>query len=123
MVDEGLADREEAIKVRILLGEPHQPARAEPRRRLTEDADLAGAHADQIADRVDQGGLAGSVGTEQREELARRDLEVQVAQGDRPVVVTLVEARDTKRGLGCLAHPWSMPAWASVLAKAPHEDR
>src|ERR1019366_8004543 len=61
VIDEGLLDVEEAVEVDVLLGDADHP----PRRRLTvvhaEDANLAGADANQVADRADQRRLSGAV--------------------------------------------------------------
>ena len=69
--------------------------------RLAEHADLAVGDAQQVADGADQRGLAGAVGAEQAEEGAGRDLEVEVLEGERAVVVALgqaaqLEARDRR---------------------------
>ena len=89
VVDERLAHGEEAVEVDVLLGEPDPSARGHRVVRLAEDADLTGGEAQQVADGADQGRLAGAVGAEQAEEGARRDLEVEVLEGDRAVVVVL----------------------------------
>jgi hypothetical protein len=92
VVDERLADGQEAVEVRVLLGYADDPARLHREMGVTEDADRSRAGPDQVADRVDQGGLARAVGAEQPEELAGGDLEIERVEPDGPVVVGLAEA-------------------------------
>ena len=70
VVEQRLLDVEEAVEVDVLLGEPDHPPRRERVVRLAEDLDLAGRHADDVADGADERRLAGAVGTQQAEEAA-----------------------------------------------------
>ena len=89
VVDERLADGEEAVEVDVLLREPDVAARRERVRRPAEDEHLAARDPDQVADGVDRGRLAGAVRPEQAEERSLRDLEVEVLERERAVVVAL----------------------------------
>ena len=99
VVDERLAHRQEAVEVDVLLGEADPGARLQRVVRLAEHeiSPLGDAH--QVADGADQRGLAGAVGAEQAEERARRDLEVEVLERERAVVVALRQAAQLERGM------------------------
>jgi hypothetical protein len=106
VVLERLAHREEAVEVDVLLREPDPRARLERVVRLAEHEHLAFRDPQQVADRADQRGLAGSVGPEQPEERARMDLEVEVLERQRAVVVALGQAAELQRGSGVTKHPF-----------------
>jgi hypothetical protein len=92
VVFERLAHGEEAVEVDVLLREADPGARLLRVVRLAEDEHLALRHPQEVAHGADQRGLAGAVGTQEPEEGARVDLEVEVLERERPVVVTLGEA-------------------------------
>jgi hypothetical protein len=69
---------------------------------VTVDEHLARARRDDAADDVDQRGLAGAVGPEQREDLAALDLEVDAFQRLQARGVALFERADGKDGRNAL---------------------
>src|SRR4029450_14063146 len=97
-VDERLAHGQEAIEVRLLLGDPDQPPRLHRAARVAEDPDLALGQPDQVADRVDRPRLAGAVRAEQAEEAAGGYLEVERVEREGAVVVALGQAAERERG-------------------------
>jgi hypothetical protein len=58
-----------------------QPCGGRPRHRLALHPDLAGRRLDEAGEHAQRGGLAGAVRAEQREDLARRQLERHVVCG------------------------------------------
>ena len=62
-----------------------------------EDHDLAGVGLGEALADLDGGGLAGAVGSEQAEALARTDLEVEAVDGD-DVAVGFAELAEEERG-------------------------
>ena len=104
VVDERLAHRQEAVEVRVLLGDPEHPPRLEARRGPAEDQDLALGQPDQVRDRADQGRLARAVRPQQAEERAGGDLEVEALEGEGAVVVALGQPADLERGHIAVAH-------------------
>ena len=99
MVDQRLAHGQEAVEVDVLLGQADPGARLQRVVRLAEHADLAGGDAHEVADGADQRRLAGAVGAEQAEERARRDLQVEVLERERAVVVALGQAAQAQGGV------------------------
>ena len=89
VVDERLLDVEEAVEVDVLLGEADHPARLDRLVVVAEHARLAASGTDEVADGRDQRRLARAVRTQQTEELARRDDEVDGVECEQPVVVPL----------------------------------
>ena len=104
VVDERLLDVEEAVEVDVLLGEADQPPRLE---RLVRSWPKTRASPPVVRMRLqtarDQRRLAGAVGTEQAEELARRDDEVDGVEREQAVVVPLGKSGELERGRGRLA--------------------
>ena len=97
VVQQRLLDVEEAVEVDVLLGEPDQAARLGRLVRMAEHERLARGHADQVADRRDERGLAGAVGAEQPEELPVADDEVDAVERQEGVVVALRETAQLER--------------------------
>jgi hypothetical protein len=98
-----LADggRHAAAGAEALGDVPDAPPLPEPPQRRAEQPDLAGAHRQQPEDGLDQRGLAGPVGAEDRDHLAGLDPQRDGAQNG-PAVV-----RDDQPGgvHGCHVHP------------------
>src|SRR5207253_10778065 len=99
-------------------------------RRLAEHEYLARGDPNQVADRADQRGLAGPVRTEQAEEGALGDLQVEVAERGRAVVVALCEVADVEgrhepevRALAPLPQPPAVLARVIVQVLARAERR
>src|SRR5204862_439537 len=111
------------VEVDVLLGEPDPGAGEERMGRLAEDEHVARGDPDQVADGRYQGGLAGAVRSEQPEERPGRDLEVEVLQGERAVVVALGEAAQLERGSGVLEHLFQASGWFSDGSAAPGSGR
>src|SRR5207244_314326 len=112
-----LLDGQEAVQVDVLLRQPDQAAGLEAPVLVPEHPDVAAGDPDQVADRADQRGLAGAVGPQQAEELARGDLEVEVGQRLGAVVVALGEAAEGERR--CLiGHPPRLDDGPRPLARA-----
>ena len=140
VVAQRLLDVEEAVEVDVLLGEPDHAPRRERVVRLAEDLDLAGRHADDVADGADERRLARAVGPEQAEEAALRDLEVEVLEREEAavpgagppaaepapvgagIVVELREAADAQRGGTRPGYPGpSVAIWKDARhAPCPH---
>ena len=97
VVEQRLLDVEEAVEVDVLLGEPDHPPRGERVVRLAEDLDLAGGHADDVADGADERRLAGAVGAEQAEEAPVGDLEVEVLEREEAAVPAPTTPRRSRR--------------------------
>jgi len=104
----GRAGRRAAAGGEVEPAEQRRPVAVEP---LAEQPDLAGVGGDQPEDHVQGGGLAGAVGTEQADDLARADPEADAVHGgDRPEAlgdVADVEDRHTadSRPLPGRTHP------------------
>jgi MerR family transcriptional regulator, copper efflux regulator len=79
---------------------------------MAEDRDLAGAHADEVADRADERRLARAVGAEEPEERAVGDLDVEPVERDEAVVVALREPADRERGAVDVTLDVSLPVYA-----------
>jgi hypothetical protein len=106
VVDQRLLHRQEPVEVDVLLGEADPGARLQRVVGLAEDEHLAVRDPQQVADRADQGGLARPVRPEQSEEGARGDLEVEVLERERAVVVSLRQAAQLERGYVVTEHPF-----------------
>jgi uncharacterized iron-regulated membrane protein len=89
VVDQRLLDVQEAVEVDVLLGQTQHPPSLRVMMRPTEDLNLPGGDADQVADRADQRRLAGAVRAEQPEELTVRYLQVEAIQCQQAAVVAL----------------------------------
>ena len=100
VVDERLAHGQEAVQVRLLLGDADLAAGLHAVRRQSEHERLALGDPDQVADGADQRGLAGAVGPEQTEEAAGGHLEVERVEGEGAVVVALGQAAELQSGFG-----------------------
>src|SRR5690606_19855199 len=94
VVDKGLSHREELVEVRFLLGDTDQLPCLHRRVEVPEDPDLAAAGSQKVADSADQGRLACAVRSEQTEEAAGRDLQVEAVECKRAVVVALAQSLD-----------------------------
>ena len=79
---------------------------------MAEDRDLTLGEPQEVADRVDQRGLAGPVRAEQAEEAAGRDLEVERVEREDAVVVALGELPQLEGG----GHPPIIANWPIRLA-------
>src|SRR5207248_10666584 len=77
-----VAQRAQPAVERVVALEHHAAVGVGPDDRLAGDADVAGAHRLEARDHVQHGGLAAAAGAEQAEELARLDVEREVADGD-----------------------------------------
>ena len=97
---DGRLDRLERVERQLLRHEADQLAGAAVIRDdvVPARADGAGGRVDDAADDRDQRGLAGAVGAEQREDLARLDREVDGLQGLEPRLVGLGQAGDGDDG-------------------------
>src|SRR5204862_2836729 len=115
VVHERLLHREEAVEVDVLLSEPDPAAGAGRVGGLAEHANLARCDPDQVANRADQRGLAGAVRTEQAEEGAVRDREVEVLERDRAVVVVLGQRHQLESG----RHPLNVATARSGARSTP----
>ena len=116
VVVERLLDGQEPVEVRLLRRQPDRLARVGVvlDRVVAEDLDLARGRLREPGRAVDQRRLAGAVGAQQAEELARLDLERDSAQRLDPGRVALDEVLDVE---GVVARP-------SSLLMAPNlEDR
>ena len=80
---------------------------------VARDADVAGVGADQRGQDLDDGGLAGAVGAEQREDRAPGDGQVDAVE-DELVAVRLAQPGGRDRGMGGWTWPFSSSSWGQV---------
>ena len=76
VIDQQLADRQEAVDIDVLFGQTNQVAGRPGPVIVAEDRQLTGSGADDVAHRADQSGLAGPIGPEETEKCARPQFEV-----------------------------------------------
>ena len=89
VVHERLLNVEEAVEIDVLLGQAHHPPCVRIVVGQTENVDLARRDPDQVANRADQRRLTRAVGAQQPEELAVRDLQIELVERQEPAVVAL----------------------------------
>ena len=100
---------------------PTQRARLQRVVRLAEHAISPVGDAQQVADGADQRRLAGPVGAEQAEERARGDLEVEVLEGERAVVVALRQSAQVEGGV-VPVHRFDVSDWPHTQG-VPDDER
>ena len=71
---------------------------------------------------LDGGGLPGAVGPEDRDDLAVRDVQVDVADGGQPAVGLAQPADLDGRGLVCRGHGWPVPSRSSSSARSSSSE-